>query len=1359
MSGRCGSPGTTASGYNVRVNPSTSPMARKGAARAPREAWTVVAALLVLLGAGWIRSPSVGVLLGFGTGVGALALLAWRTRESAWRRRAAFVSVALLFLGIGGQYHLEARRLDRAGAEVVAERVRAGGAALRSEFDVVGGALATMARRALEVPAEPADAFAALAPLADAAEDRAVLVAQGGRPFAWAGRLLVPVDSLPGPLGVVATPFYVVAYAIERAGDRAAIATVLVHADAPADRLAKPLDRRIAERHGLTGFVYAGAAAAADAPDAVVLSLVGEPLLAARPLVASPETLALASREQALPRAGLTLALLVVLLLATAWQRDGGLAARLGALAVGFGALLIVPLSAFSNHSALFDPTVFFVRAGGRLTANAGALAITCGLLLLALLSALREGVRPRSRTQALVGVLVVAGVGPFLLRELARGIQVPVLGVPTSLWLSWQVTLFLAAVTVLLLGVTAGQAALGTQRGLPAWVAPTFAMIAAITTPLVLEAPARLPPLHPLLWVAAIGALALTRRARAMVLPVAFVAACGAVTLVWFSTVRERVDLARADVAALRTPDQNAAALLQRYASVLDPSGADRTRVDVLVRYAESDLAGTDIPTEITSWSADGRRMAELRVGRGSGVTAGVNLLAREAQASGQASLRQEFVEPAVNTVLSVPHADGTATTVVLAPRSRLVAPDAFGALLGFPPPPTPEPPYALRLGDLVEGVAPAGPNARWSRTGAELHGDWLLPAGGGRVRQVHATIDLRSFGALVTRGTLLVLSDLAILGAVWLLIVMADGVFRRWWRVRRRDLVKSFRARLSLALFACFLTPSFLFAFWSFQRVQTDDRQSRDLLVRETLRGVAASTDSVQLAETAQRFDTPLFLYADGLLVDTSDPLLDAIAPVGRLLPPGIAIALAEGDEPTAGRGATLGPAPLRLGYRAVTDSMGTQIVLAAPARLDERLLDRRRNDLAIFLLFALALGGIAALWVSGAVSRQLSRPINELRGSALALARGDEPATFTADPPVEFAPVFSAFQRMTTDLNESRAALETAERRLAATLRNVANGVVAVDDAGRVTFANPRAEKILGGPLAAGMPLADAVGAALAARIEAFRSGDEDDAFEVEREGRRLQVRVARLAPGARRVVVTVDDVTDVARAERVLAWGEMARQVAHEIKNPLTPMRLGMQHLLRARRDGRVDFDAALEENTARVLAEIDRLDEIARAFSRYGTAPVADAPATAVDVASLARDVLELERLGAEGPAWEARIPDTAVPAAARERELRDVLLNLLENARLAGATRITLTVSALAEGGAEIRVVDDGEGISPELLERIFEPHFSTRTSGSGLGLAVSRRLIDGWGGSIRAERGAAGGATLVVRLSPPPAS
>src|SRR5205807_2950031 len=124
----------------------------------------------------------------------------------------------------------------------------------------------------------------------------------------------------------------------------------------------------------------------------------------------------------------------------------------------------------------------------------------------------------------------------------------------------------------------------------------------------------------------------------------------------------------------------------------------------------------------------------------------------------------------------------------------------------------------------------------------------------------------------------------------------------------------------------------------------------------------------------------------------------------------------------------------------------------------------LDRQRRDLSILVMFATALGGVAALTLSGLAARELSRPIGSLRRAALAIARDDREPALSDAPPSEFAPVFSAFRRMASDLSASRLALEEARRRTELVLRNVASGVVGIDAAGQVTLANPRAEQLL-------------------------------------------------------------------------------------------------------------------------------------------------------------------------------------------------------------------------------------------------------------------------------------------------------
>jgi nitrogen fixation/metabolism regulation signal transduction histidine kinase len=223
-------------------------------------------------------------------------------------------------------------------------------------------------------------------------------------------------------------------------------------------------------------------------------------------------------------------------------------------------------------------------------------------------------------------------------------------------------------------------------------------------------------------------------------------------------------------------------------------------------------------------------------------------------------------------------------------------------------------------------------------------------------------------------------------------------------------------------------------------------------------------------------------------------------------------------------------------------------------------------------------------------------------------------------------------------------------------------------------------------------------------------------------------------------------------EVARAERVLAWGEMARQVAHEIKNPLTPIRLGVQHLKRARTDPRVDFDRVLDDNVTRILSEIDRLDEIARAFSRYGSAPSELPPPENIDVAAILRDVVALERMGVGDVAWALTGAHTPAFAKARGDELRDVLLNVFENARLARARNVKVGLLHQPRS-VVIEISDDGSGIDERALPRVFEPQFSTRTTGSGLGLAISRRLLESWGGTIEITSEQGKGARVILTL------
>jgi two-component system nitrogen regulation sensor histidine kinase NtrY len=1339
--------------------------------------WAASVAVAAIATSRWLETPSVQYLLVWALATVAAAVLAWRLRGA--RRRWAIACVLLLVVAaiIGVRSQRQLAGVTNHWPEWQERQARVALDALREALTETERDLADAASAALNAPGERDAAFDRLRRLVSGPDERGIVLYRGDSAFAWAGRLREAPDSLDERAGVSAAEFYLTMYATARRGGDRAVATVLLSAAPPADRLAHPLSGRVAEGAGLDGFVFSGPRTPIDSGPVLRFTVQGRPLLDARAAVVEPGRVIQKLHESLRIQVGILLAAALACFIIAAWRETRSVPARLATLGIALACVALVPLNEFSNLTRLFDPAVYFTALGGTLTANAGALGLTSAIVLLGLLTVQRRGRRPSRWTAALV-VLLVAGLGPFLLRDLARGIRPPTYGVSAPLWLIWEIPLFLAAAAVLLAGAGAGGAFLGRSRGLPPYAGSVVAALASILAPIVWEAPGQWPWWYTFLWIAAIAALALGRQTRGLVVNTAIVAALGASTLVWGRTARGRVELAERDLAALSDPDPQGAArsLLERFAAALQTDPPPPTRAGLLQHYVASPLAAADYPTALYAWAGSDSPVAMLATAR-FGVP--IDAVARgvaDAIRLGKPVLRTLPMNPAAELLLAVPAANGAdstrATAVVIAPKTRLIAPDPFATLFGLGLEPDGEPPYTLQLTDVtIARPAPAsGERVRWQRRENALHADWIVLTGNG-IARAHLEVELRDPVALVERGTLIVLLDLATVGLLWILSVVADGGFGRWLRARRRTWARSYRLRLTIALFAFFVIPALGFAAWSYQQLSGEAVSARDVLVRETLRAVAPPNgDTSWIEGESARLDTPLLAYVAGELRSASDPLLQALAPVGRFLRDDVERLLVLGDEESVSRQIDVGTTTALFGFRSIDQPGGADIVLASPARSDAVASQSGREDLSIFVLFATAVGALGALWLSGIAARQLARPIGTLRAAALSLAAGEREPTLEGEPTVEFRPVFAAFRRMAADLNASRSALEAAQRRTAAILRNVASGVVAVETGGRVLLANPLADVLLGAPLPPGTTLARVAPRALTEAVERFlASGGEDEAFELAMRDGQQELRV-RLTPITNGVVITLDDITELARAQRVLAWGEMARQVAHEIKNPLTPIRLGVQHLRRARADPRVDFDRVLEQNVNRILAEIDRLDEIARAFSRYGSAPDERRRPEPTDVAAVVRDVVALESMagGGEGHdalAWTVEGADGPVRAAALGQELREVLLNVFENARLAGARRVVVTVSPDgrpetddADNAPRVSIVvrDDGHGIPPDVLPRIFEPHFSTRTSGSGLGLAISRQIIDGWGGTIGVESEPGRGTTVRITLRAP---
>ena len=720
---------------------------------------------------------------------------------------------------------------------------------------------------------------------------------------------------------------------------------------------------------------------------------------------------------------------------------------------------------------------------------------------------------------------------------------------------------------------------------------------------------------------------------------------------------------------------------------------------------------------------------------------------------------VEEESRIPGVYEVLVAPLLSGEWITVGVGPKTLLVESDRVTRFLRGEG--RVAAPYTLTI-SAPSPTSGATDRFTWTRNGWTVRGERRFDFADG-VRHVHALVGLGGAGGLFVRGSLAVLIDLAFLVA----LMAAGGLFvprgPREGPSPLTQIRRSYRLRLAVVLVAFFVTPVLAFGAWSFADLTQSATFAGDLLITQTLRDATRSAEQVPfdrpgaqqaIHDLGTRLDAGLWAYRGGALAGTSEPVLADLGLVDPLLVPDVFRRVALQDEIEAAWTVQAAGRTVRVGYRVVVNG-GTagQVVLAAPQLLDDSRVRMEERELALDLALATIAGLAAAAGLAGVGARQHARPVAVLREAAVAVGRGGTPPAFPEAPPFEFAPVMSAFERMVVDVKRSQDALEEARGRTAQVLATVATGVIAVDAELRVTLLNPRAVELLGAPVAPGNELPAVTGAEWGTVWEdvgRFITAGQDTIAEREVEigMRRIRVQIALLGPAPDGCVIALDDTTALGRAARVLAWGQMARQVAHEIKNPLTPVRLGIQHLLRVWQSEPEHFDRALGDTAQRILSEIDRLDAIARGFARFGAPGAEVVPLESVNLMAVARDVVSLYELGEHPGTVTVEGATNGGPVQARRDEVREVLLNVLENARDAGAARVQILIE---EGGRRLRVRDDGRGIPEDVLPRVFEPTFSTTSSGSGLGLAIAKRLVEGWGATIGIQSRPGAGTTVTV--------
>ena len=1335
----------------------------------------------------WLRSD--GALWAILAALAGLAAIVALVRAPAPRSKAG-LGVALLSLLLGIVLAGGAVRVWRIECCWPALREQRVTSASRSLQTLLGQSIAEarrLAERGAVAAVLPRDALfdrleSAVASGSGPAFERGVTVLGNdldAAPMAWAGRhRTTPAPSLDTTeLQAVMTPFYAVLEARRQTHAAMAVGSVLLSAAPAIADGNRSLAAVFAREHGVSLRFFPAGLGPRDSSvfeictprtPAAAECAPGDTLFSVQTLPPSQGDAKLTSLAQTARWAGFGLAVLLVVLLVAAPPGPW----RWGVVLVAAWTLLRAP----AGPAALFSPATFFRPVAGVVGTSAGSLLVVGILLLLAAAHLWRRGIPRRTWGMAAAGLLILAA--PYLVRYFGRGIAPPASGVSLELWLSWQVALAVTAMALILLAAALVRGPKEPER--ISWALPfacAWGALAAIAGLWLWSPHSAWPEWYTFLWLPALVGAILPAPRRWTLVGIGVVAGTAAALLAWGAAVEGRLSLATRDAQRLgHEGDPVAVALLERLGlQVASPNRPiPRTAGDLYALWVGSALVAEDYPATLALWdereNGGGRPLAELELAQLELRPGYLSTLARTASSGGEPCIERIERTPGVHYVLVAPLGNGTVLTVGVGPRTRLLPPNRVARFLRGDP--GIEPPYAISL-SLPTANATGSSTVEWRREGWAARGERQVDLPDG-VRHVHLRVALRGPWALLVRGILVVGLDIALIAGLWLFGLIIGEGFRARLPSIVTTLRTSYRAQLTSVLVAFFVLPVLAFAAWSFARLADEARRSGDLLIRQTLRDAAGGAERVAegrttetgtlLADLGGQLDAELWLYRRGVLVATSSSVMAELGLVDPFLAPdAFRVTLADElevtmDARTAGR-------PTRVGYLVVAPgSPGEQAVLAAPQLLDDERVQQQQEDLALALVLGTLLGLVAAVYLAGLAARQLAKPVAALREAALAVGRGTEPPAFPPGTPREFAPVLSAFDRMVTDVRRSQAALEEARLRTVRVLANVATGVIAVDDGLRVTMANPRAsELVLGGTekLAPGnvLPQTTAPGWAPVWEAVAQFIADNRDVIQ-EREfevlGRQIRVQLALLGAAPDGCVIALDDATALTRAARVLAWGEMARQVAHEIKNPLTPIRLGIQHLQRIRGKAQSsDFEATLQETAERILAEIDRLDGIARAFSRFG-APASDAerlPLEPVDLAATVREVVQLYDLGST-PRFEVRTGNgTPPPALARKDEVKEVLVNLLENARDADATRVTVHIAA---GGRQLIVTDDGRGIPPDVLPRVFEPTFSTTSSGAGLGLAIARRLVESWGGviSLDSEPGKGTRVTLTLQTA-----
>ncbi len=513
-------------------------------------------------------------------------------------------------------------------------------------------------------------------------------------------------------------------------------------------------------------------------------------------------------------------------------------------------------------------------------------------------------------------------------------------------------------------------------------------------------------------------------------------------------------------------------------------------------------------------------------------------------------------------------------------------------------------------------------------------------------------------------------------------------------------------------------------------------------------------------------------------------------------RTLPSGVEVWQAQGKNylvarvPTVDGGKTTGF--VAAGYRTSPDFLNRLSLIQTQTReyeTEKQNLRALKRQMLLILAFFTILLLFSVMWLALFLAKQVTVPIQALAEGTREVSAGNFDYQVPEQAQDELGVLVRSFNAMTTQLRDNRSqidqftrnlqqAVQELERRrqlMETVLENIPTGVISLDANGAILRGNTAVGRMFGAAARDAHSLEELLGAEAARTVQhlmrrSLRMGVVSREIETVVGGRVLHAAVTVSALGPRRAntgfVLVLDDLTEMLRAQKSAAWQEVARRIAHEIKNPLTPIQLSSQRLVRFldRREAADPTALPRDPELSRLVQECSRLIErevstlaaLVNEFSQFVRFPAAKL--TPASANTIVHEAVEVFSGRLDGITLKTALAENPLTVRADAGLLRSVIVNLIDNAAEALETcslrEITVITRAHDDSETvEICVQDTGHGISPEDKDKLFLPHFSTKDRGTGLGLAIAARIVAEHGGSIHVEDNFPVGSRFVIEL------